>query len=177
MRACTRTTALAALTLLMPILLAAQRRPVELGVDGGLGIDFNGGTLTTFSVPIQSLRIGFMASDNVSIEPSTSINILKYEGADAIATVSLALSGLFHFTPDRSMAQAYFRPQAGLNFITDGDDSASQLSLGGGFGVKLPVADQMAIRLDGSFVHAFENDDFAGRNGIAALVGFSVFTR
>jgi hypothetical protein len=161
---------------LIPILLAAQRRPVELGVDGGLGLNFNGRTLTTFSVPIQSLRVGFMVSNNVSIEPSTAINILKLEGSEAIATISLSLSGLFHFTPDRSTAQAYFRPQAGLNFITGGGESASQFGAGGGFGVKMPVADQIAIRLDGSFVHSFENDDFAASNGIAATVGFSVFT-
>jgi hypothetical protein len=163
--------------LLAPTLLAAQGRPVELGFDGGLSISFNGSTTTSFTVPFQSFRAGFFTSDNVSLEPALSLNYWKTADRDAIATIGLEFAALVHFSPDRSRSQPYFRPLAGLSFVTAGGESASQFRVGGGFGVRLPVANQLAVRLEGGFQHSFENDDFAGVSALTASVGLSFLTR
>ena len=168
---------LVGVVLLVPTLLVAQDRPVELGLDGGLSISFNGGTATSFTLPFQSVRAGFFLSDNVSLEPAASLNYLKLENVDAIATVGLSFAALVHFNPDRSRAQPYFRPQAGFTLLTAGGESASQLHVGGGIGVKLPVANQLAVRLEAGFQHSLENDDFAGASTVTAAVGLSFFTR
>ncbi len=128
-------------------------------------------------VPFQSFRAGFFVSDNASLEPAVSLNYLKFEGSDAIATIGLKFAALFHFSPDRDRSQPYVRPQAGLTFITAGGESASQFHLGGGFGVKVPVANQLAVRLEAGFQHSLENDDFNGMSTLTAAIGLSFFTR
>lgn len=163
--------------LLAPTLITAQTRPVELGFDGGLNVSFNGSTTTSFSVPFQSVRVGFFVADAVSVEPTVSLNYLKIEGLDAIATIGFSFAALYHFTPDRSKPQPYFRPQAGLMFVTAGGESASQFHAGGGIGVKVPVTTQLAVRLEAGFQHSFENDDFPRASTITAAVGLSFFTQ
>jgi hypothetical protein len=168
---------LAGVVLLVPTLLSAQGQPVELGIDGGLAISFNGSTSTAFQLPFQAFRAGFFPSDAVSLEPVVSVNYLKIEEIEAIYTLGLELGGLFHFVSDRGRSQPYFRPFAGIQLFASGGESASQFHAGGGFGVKLPVANQLAVRLEAGFQHAFENDDFSGGNSITGAVGLSFFTR
>ncbi len=168
---------LVGVVLLVPTLLNAQGQPVELGVDGGLDISFNGRTSTTFQLPISSLRAGFFLSDAVSLEPAVSVNYVKIEEVDAIYTLGLELGALVHFISDRSRSQPYFRPFAGFQLLAAGGESVSQFHAGGGFGVKVPVANQLAVRLEAGFQHAFENEDLSGGNGIIAAVGLSFFTR
>ena len=168
---------LAGVVLLVPTLLNAQGQPVELGIDGGLAISFNGSTSTSFTLPFQSLRFGFFPSDAVSLEPAVSVNYVKIEEVDAIYTLGLELGGLFHFISDRSRSQPYFRPFAGFQLLGAGGESVSQFHAGGGFGVKVPVANQLAVRLEAGFQHAFKNEDIGGRNSITAAVGLSFFTR
>jgi hypothetical protein len=168
---------LAGVVLLVPTQLNAQGQPVELGIDGGLAISFNGSTSTAFQLPFQSLRVGFFPSDAVSLEPAVSVNYLKFEEIDAIYTLGLELGALLHFISDRSRSQPYFRPLAGIQLLAAGGESVSQFHVGGGFGVKVPVANQLAVRLEAGFQHAFENEDVSGGNSIMAAVGLSFFTR
>jgi len=169
---------LVGVVLLVPTLLNAQGQPVELGVDGGLAISFIGGTTaTTFQLPIQSLRAGFFPSDAVSLEPAVSVTYLKIEEFDAFYTLGLEFGALLHFISDRSRSQPYFRPFAGFQLLGAGGESVSQFHAGGGFGVKVPVANQLAVRLEAGFQHAFKNEDIGGRNSITAAVGLSFFTR
>ena len=168
---------LAGVVLLVPTLLNAQGQPVELGVDGGLTISFNGSTSTSFQLPFQSLRAGFFPSDAVSLEPVVSVSYLKFEEVDAIYTLGLEFGALLHFISDRSRAQPYFRPFAGFQLLAAGGESLSQFHAGGGFGVKVPVANQLAVRLEVGFQHGFKNEDLSGGNSITAAVGLSFFTR
>ncbi len=58
-----------------------------------------------------------------------------------------------------------------------GGSSETQFNLGGGIGVKLPVAERMAARLEANYAHAFETDRFASSDAVSLTVGFSFFTR
>ena len=128
-------------------------------------------------VPVQAVRVGFFTSDQFSIEPAISLSFAKPEGVDAFYEFGFTLSGLYHFVPDLSRAQPYLRGQGQVVLAGSGGESVSQLGIGGGLGVKIPIVDRLAFRLEGSYGHRFENDDVRGTNTVAALFGFSFFTR
>ncbi len=136
-----------------------KNSPVESGVNGGLAISFNGSTSTSFQLPFQSLRAGCAPSDAVSLEPVVSVNYLKFEEIDAIYALGLEFGALLHVISDRSRSRPYFRPFARLQLLAAGGESVSQSNVGGGFGVKVPVANQLAVRLEAGFQHEFENED------------------
>jgi hypothetical protein len=151
--------------LLLPTLLYAQERPVELGIDGALAISFDRGASTSFQLPTQSFRVGFFLSDAVSLEPVVSVNYLKFAEASADYALRLELGGLYHFKIDRTGPQPYFRPAAGLRLIAARGDAVAQFRAGGGVGVKLPVASHLQ--------HTFLNG-LSGSNSIFAGVGLSL---
>jgi hypothetical protein len=155
----------------------AQGRPVELGLDAGVSFNLSDPNVTTISIPVQDLRAGFFLSDAVSLEPRIALNYLKVEDSDALTTITLAVGGLYHFHADRTRAQPYVRPFAGLAYIDVGPDSETQFSAGGGIGIKLPMAERFAARLEGAYVHGFETDALLGSDAINLTVGFSFYTR
>jgi len=155
----------------------AQGRPVELGLDAGVSFSLSDPTVTTVNVPVQDLRAGFFVSDRVSVEPRVALSYVKVENSDALTTATAALGALVHFSGDRNRSQPYFRPFGGLTFVDVGGGSETQFNLGGGIGVKLPVAERMAARLEADYAHAFETDRFASSDAVALTVGFSFFTR
>jgi hypothetical protein len=79
---------------------------------------------------------------------------------------------VIHFSPDRSRAQGYVRPFGGVNYITD---NGAVFTLGGALGVKLPLAERLAARIEGSYVHGF--DSFYSGDAVGLMVGLSFFTR
>lgn len=167
----------------LPALASAQGRPIELGIDAlSLGVDIfsafgQSRTVTTFSAPVKMFRVGFFVGDQVSVEPRISFDYVKPEGTDAVTQLTFSLGALYHFTPERQRSQVYLRPVGSIFFVDVGDQSASQVFLGVGLGVKLPIFGQLAARLELEYAHGFDNDDFANVNSLAAVFGFSFFTR
>jgi hypothetical protein len=96
MRYGTRALTFGGVLLLAPVVLFGQGQSIELGIDGGLSLFLNDRTTTFISIPEQSVRFGFFASDRVSIEPSFALTWIDGQNADAITIVSFRLSGLFH---------------------------------------------------------------------------------
>ncbi len=162
---------------------SAQERPIELGIDAvSLDVSFFSSfgettTLTTVSVPVTTFRAGFFVSDQVSVEPRISFDYVKIEDGAALTQVTLSLGVLYHFTPERQSAQLYLRPVGSISFVNVSDQTASQVFLGVGLGVKLPMPGQLASRLELEYAHGFDNDDFANVNSLAAVFGFSFFTQ
>lgn len=126
------------------------QKPVELGLDGGFSYKANSPTLFAATVPVQSVRVGFFASDQVPVEPRVSWNLLKFEDESALSTLGAELGVLVHFSRDRERPQGYFRPLVGLELFTGGGETVSQFSVGGAIGVKLPVMNRFAIRIEGA---------------------------
>ncbi len=195
--------------------LRAQGRAggVELGFDGGVefsnvenldrpedeGGDVEFGDRTRIGLPIQRFRVGYHASDVVSIEPSIGLDYLKVEDptddsddADLSRTdLTLGLGVLIHFRrdPDNPVAYGILRGTYNLsdrNAGDDGDDgplagsdeSQSQFGAAAGIGVKLPVADRLDVRLEGTFERRFENEDdfLPSSNNYQLNAGFSWYT-
>lgn len=156
---------------------SAQSRGVELGIDGGFSYKVNDPTVFQIDIPISRFRVGFMVSDHVSVEPAIEFDMIKVEGEDAVTALGAQLGLLYHFSADATTSQAFFHPFAGISWVDFGAGSASQFHAGGGLGVKLPVASQLAVRLEAGFQYAFESDDFDKATSIFALIGFSFRTR
>lgn len=169
---CRTVCCLLALTLAgMPVVVG--QKPVELGLDAGFSYKTNSPTLFVAAVPVQSFRVGFFASDQVSVEPRLSLNLFNVSGEGTLTTLGAELGVLAHFSRDRERPQGYFRPLAGVNLITGGGETASQFSVGGALGVKLPVKNRFAVRLEGGFRHGFESDEMQKAPTAFVQIGFS----
>lgn len=161
----------ASVALALPASGAAQGRPVELGIDAGGSFDLSGSNTVVIGVPVQDFRAGFFVSDAVSIEPRIALNFIDQDGS-SLTAIDAQLGPVIHFSPDRSRAQGYVRPFGGLSYITD---AGAVVSLGGALGVKLPIAERLAARVEGSFAHGF--DSFYSGNAVGLTMGLSFFTR
>lgn len=156
--------------------LGAQGLPIELGQDLGFTVGFNGSTVTNLSLPSGSFRVGFHVSPLISVEPEVSLSYTNIEDAGSVTLLGAALTLPVHLVKDRTRVQPYLRPGVGITLI-DVEGSASQFQAGAGLGVKAPIAERLAARIEGGVAHGFENDDFAGVTTIALSVGFSFYTR
>jgi len=154
-------------------------RPVELGLDMGIAVGLESPTTTQISLPLSQIRAGFFINDRVSIEPQLSLQHVS-GGGSSITALGLEVGALYHFSPDRAHNQWYLRPTLGLSHSdvsVFGSSSQTQASLGVGFGVKLPIMDRLATRLEGKLGHAFETSSAPGATSIGLLAGLSFFTR
>ena len=170
---------LALMATALPPLVAAQSKPVELGIDGGFEYKVNSPTDLTLGLPIQSFRVGFPAGRTVSIEPNVTFNYVKVEATPSFLQFRPELGVLLHFSSETNRSRGFFRPFVGATFshIGSGGGSANQFYVGGGVGVKVPLnVSRLAARFEGGVRHGFEGD-FASATSIYALFGFSFFTR
>ena len=167
-----------------------QPRPIELGIDAALAYeDRENSSLTSFSVPVPRLRVGFFVGDAVSLEPFFSLQYNRVEIDELDESFSatqydLGLGILFHFATDRTRSQPYVRPFVGISGISaddggeDDDDSASQPVVGAGFGLKLPSSSRLGTRLEVGFARRFEDEPaFQSSNQLFLSFGLSFFTR
>jgi hypothetical protein len=161
----------ASVALALPASGAAQGRPVELGIDAGGSFDLSGSNIVVIGVPVQDFRAGFFISDAVSVEPRVALTFIDQDGS-SLTAIAAQLGPVVHFSPDRTRAQGYVRPFGGVSYITD---NGALFSLGGALGVKLPIAERLAARVEGSYVHGF--DSFYGGDALGLMVGLSFFTR
>jgi hypothetical protein len=152
-------------------------RPVELGVDMDIGFGLDDPSTTTISLPNSVLRAGFFINERVSIEPQFSFQHISVSGGGSSTGLGLQVGALYHFSPDRARNQWYLRPMVGLAHASFGGGSATQAALGVGFGVKLPIMDRVATRLEGKLGHAFETSSAPGATSLGLVAGLSFFTR
>jgi opacity protein-like surface antigen len=161
----------------------AQSGAIEIGFDTGLTLRLNSDkngfeyeNQTAINIPLQSVRVGFFVSDQLSIEPAIGFSYLDV-GDTSITQLGAGANLQYHFTADATRTRFYIGAGGGLNLLDIGDEQETQFGLGAGLGVKLPIASRMAIRIEGSFSRFFESDLLPGANVIGALVGFSFFTK
>jgi hypothetical protein len=163
---------LAAAALTLPTPGSAQGRPVELGT-----FDLSGGSAIAVSIPVQDFRAGFFLSDRLSLEPRLALSFFDSDGTSSQTALSSQVGALVHFHGDRTRAQPYIRPFGGVLFLDVGGNNDAQFLAGGGIGVKIPIADRLAARVEGVYTHGFESSGLGTTDAVSLLVGFSFFTR
>jgi hypothetical protein len=148
-------------------------RPMEFGLDGGISFGMDDPNVTTVSVPVQALRVGFFMNDKVSLEPRFNFNSISGGGA-SFRTYALELGALYHFGGYAKGSGLYVRPFTGIAGGSTAAGSDSDAFLGAGVGVKLPFANRrLATRLEANYGHAFS--DGGGSDGLGVLFGLSLF--
>lgn len=176
-----RILSLAALTLLIVTSRAtAQHASLspspELGVDAGLIFTLDAPKVTTFSLPIQSVRAGFFLSPEISLEPSLRINSVSGALGGSATDYAIGVGLLYHLSTSRLANQTYIRPFVALDGQSGrAGGSASGFTVGGGFGVKVPVNPRFATRLEANIAH--RSSSGLSQNAIGLLAGLSVYTR
>lgn len=174
-RHCIVTAAVAVLAL-VPIVAHAQAT-TELGTDATIQTTLGSGTnVTSVAFPSASIRAGFYAGPYVSVEPRVGI-IATSGGGSTVTVYAGSLSLLLHTSQARAGVGPYIRPFVGLMGASGGGDSATQTSAGVGLGVTLPVAGELATRLEFNYAHAFSSNDFDSANALGANIGLSYFIR
>lgn len=159
---------------------AQSSNPVELGIDGSVNYvkESGGSNLTTVSIPDMSLRVGFFVSDNVSVEPRVALASYSGGGSSSYTVYSAALGLLLHANANRSETVPYLRPFVGISGDSGGgSSSSSQAVAGAGVGVKIPMMDRLATRLEANYAHAFSSSQVPSSNQFGASFGLSFFTR
>jgi len=159
--------------LLAPAAASAQ---LELGIDGGLTIDmydvdgFDVDNLNTFAFPASWLRVGFGATEMISVETALSFQRLS-QGDNSLTTIVLV--------PGVNVALGesgfYVRGEAGLQRISDEDDGVTQFTVGVAAGLKKAINEgPIAFRLEGGFGKVLEKENEAlGYNRVRLLMGIS----
>ncbi len=161
--------------LVVPTRGSAQRRPVELGMDGGVQISLTSPTAALVQIPTGLFRVGFFASDLVSVEPSVALTLLTGGGA-TLTQFQGRLGVLVHFASDPTRARGFVEPLVGINHSGGGGSGGTQFTAGGGIGVRIPAGKDLAARLEAVFTHGFHSNSFDSGNMVGALIGFSFFT-
>lgn len=162
---------------LQPVLTAGQAAPIELGVDATFDMSLMNGTTSVLSIPGRGVRLGVFVSDLVSIENRIALVRIKTEGVDAATNLSSQVSGVIHLTADRNLVQGYVNPTIGLRSSFLGETSGSQMEVGCGMGIKMPLADYLSVRLEAGYWYGSENEDFDKYDLITVKAGISLFTK
>ncbi|HUF28746.1 MAG TPA: hypothetical protein VMM18_17325 [Gemmatimonadaceae bacterium] len=150
----------------------------ELGIDAGATIALGGRSSVVINLPAARARMGFfMQSDSRwSWEPALGLSYVKVEGADGVLFYGLELGALRHFRPgadlrEQGVSVSYLRPFIGVDGYT-GSAGDNEVSVGAGFGVKIPWRQDLAWRLEANTGYGFDNRAWR----LGAFAGLSFFT-
>jgi outer membrane protein with beta-barrel domain len=158
----------------------AQRQapyPYEIGVDGTIARRSydRGPDVTTVSLPVNTLRVGLFVTNQIELEPSLSFQRITVGDGDDRSQIDFSVAAPIYFTPERTKPQFFLRPVVGLFHVSD--PGGTQLNVGAGLGVKLPIDSRISTRLEAEYRHGNGSDDFAAYNQFGLIVGLSVYTR
>jgi hypothetical protein len=183
-----RVLSFAALSLLVAASTATAQRssgnssasqPIELGIDAGINSELSGTNKTTsFSAPIQQVRAGFFVSPTVSIEPTLAVATSTTSGVanSTVTAYGISTGLLWHLSDNRSANQIYLRPFLGFAGVSTSGASASAFSFGGGVGIKMPMANRFASRLEVNMDRTNAHNGVPAMNSLNLLAGLSVYS-
>lgn len=158
----------------------AQERATELGLGiTALGISITGGeNIFQFAASQQVLSLGIYTSPQVAVEPSAAINVTSGGGA-TIAILGLGVGVPIYSNPTWGREGFFIAPRAAVTIISadasGASETATQLSIGGDVGTKIPIVDAVSLRVAGGFTYGFENDTFDDVISLTGQLGVAVF--
>ena len=162
------------------------RRPIELGLDAALSYESSDlAKVTSLTVPVSAVRVGFFVGDAVSIEPFGSIRYTHIEFEDEIfddesssfTSYDFGVGLLYQFSSDRARAQPFIRPFVGLSGVRGDDESETQPIAGATIGFRPAHSGRLTGRFELGLRHRFEDEPLPSRNEIFLSFGISFFTR
>lgn len=171
--------ALAALAFLACAAAAhAQDKATELtaGVVGVSSTHVDGDDASLLRVATGAfVSAGFYLSPGFAIEPGFALNLASYDG-ESESILTLGVAAPIYFRKGWGRAGPYLAPRFTWNqYDASYYDAVSQVALGVALGTKVPLNDNAALRLQGSFDYGFENENFLSTTSFGASLGLSVF--
>ncbi|MES2523973.1 MAG: hypothetical protein V4617_14800 [Gemmatimonadota bacterium] len=162
----------------------------EFGVDAGAVIGLGDRSSVSLTLPAARARIGFFLNNDSrwSIEPAAGFSYAKVKDVPYQLDYNLELGALYHFRAPADLynatraSVAYLRPFVGLvgvatggndTAIEGGDGSNNELSVGAGYGIKIPWRESVAFRLEANLGYGFDNEALR----VGAFAGLSFFAR
>ncbi len=163
-----------------------QMRTLEIGMDGGISYsdpatEGTDNRVWDVSVPFQSARVGLFVTPQISLEPAVTLNRVSLPNDERATQVTTVGNVLYHLNTPEWRPQLFAQAGGGLEYVSwkdvDFDENDTQWVAGAGVGMKLPVADRLALRTSAVYWRAFESDHFPRMNQVRGQVGVSFFTR
>lgn len=132
----------------------------------------------TFGSPVD-VRLGFVVSNTVVVEPrlAFAFDSKGASGQSAFAISPLDVNVLFNVGGDANYKKGlYLTAGAGVSYATGGGSSATQFSVNGGFGTRVPY-ESGALRIEAFVREQFKNtsDNIPGAFDVGARVGLSLW--
>ncbi len=167
---------------------AQQQSPLwEFGIDGILAhrsthVDVGpGGTedvsATTVQLPLPMLRAGVYLTPTVELEPSLGIQHSSSDGGSQ-TELSVDVGLPIYFTGTRGTDQFYVRPLIGFDHLSgSGERGLTQTSLGAGLGIKLPIDNRIASRIEAQYRHGLASAPAFSYDQFGLLLGLSIYSR
>jgi hypothetical protein len=166
--------------------------PSAAGAQGGveLGYDFNVGflivddvdeTITVVGLPaqefatfLQNVRAGWYLTDTGQLETSLGLSSVSIAGESFL---QLGIGADWVQQIGSSSARPFVR-FGGLMSMIDADDADgdTQFGIGAGAGVRPPIGDRLAVRVEAGVNRQFESDRFA-HTDVLLSIGLSFFSR
>jgi hypothetical protein len=182
------------LTLLPTARLVAQQGAIELGIDSEMSYHIlrgSGNDVFQMSLPLASsdlprahnaFRVGFFASDRVSIEPSVSLGYYNPENKGYRWNLGLATVLQYHLVADPARLRPYVGLGANVSVFYENPGAgtgvtSSQFGVSGEFGLKIPLQDRLGLRLAGGVGQFFRSKTFVNQTSVFGTLGVSYFTK
>jgi hypothetical protein len=161
----------------------AQANSQLLGIElaGGLagpGVTVAGGEASLRTTEGEAVvSAALFASDQMAIEPSIT-GLYRSDSGIRIGWLLMEIGFPVYFKPTRGRSGLYVRPVAGARLITGTRlDTDVGASAGIGFGGKIPLQDDLALRLEAVTRRHFPGSDTPASTRITGVIGLSLFLR
>lgn len=152
--------------------VSAQSNYWEIGTDAALTVRLEDPNYVLLRIPGGQIRAGYFTTPTISIEPTFSWLSIGQENTEGFSAYSIGAGVLFHRGADRNRSRVYLRPFLAVH---GGSGGGSDMSLGGGVGVKRPLFGGRG-NWRGE-VNLEYNDAGPGALYLNGLLGLSIYTR
>lgn len=156
---------------------------LEFGVDAAISyavVDDYNRNFTKILVP-PTFRVGYFPSNVVGLESSFSAAYAKVESRDNATALSLGLDVVGHLGFGSESVIPFIQAGVRISYDNYGSrDDTMQLGLGGGAGVKILVANRLAVRVQLGLDTFFEDESSLGgpaHKDLIGAIGVSFFTK
>jgi len=169
---------------------AADPGTWEFGIDAGFNVtyvDDEDGSILSVGVPtaefgllLQHLRVARFLTPGIEVESSVGFSYLGDHGY-SLWRLGVGVDGIYNLVagedPGSTRPIPFLRAGGVLNVYGQEQSSETQLGLGAGAGVRFPLGNRFALRVEAGGARHFETDELQGHWDVTGSVGLSVFSR
>lgn len=162
----------------------------EFGIDAGFNVayvDDEDDSILSVGLPsaefgslLQGLRVARFLTPEVELETTVGFSYLG-EGGFSLWRLGIGVDGIYNLVagedPGSTRPVPFLRAGGLINVYGQEEASESQLGLGAGAGVRFPLGNRFALRVEAGGARHFETDEIPGHWDVTGGVGLSVFSR